>query len=120
MHAKINNKNCDTLINSGAGPCVIDVAVLKEWDLFNKIKLGEGGRNLYGLGISKIIGTIVLKVQLHQNLVKNQEFKVVEGLGRTVILGRTFLSGLKTLKINWDTLQVDIGNGSVWCSDVIK
>ena len=70
LHAKINNKNCDTLIDSGAGPCVIDVAVLKEWNLFNKIKLGEGGR-------SKIIGTIVLKVQLDQNLVKNQEFKVV-------------------------------------------
>ena len=103
------------MIDSGAGPCVIDLAVLKEWNHFNKIKLGEGGRNLYGLGISKII---LLKVQLHQNLVKNQEFKVVEGLGRTIILGRTFLSGFQTLKINWDTLQVDIGN--VWGSDVIK
>ena len=86
----------------------------------NKIKLGEGGRNLYGLGISKIIGTIVLKVLLHQNLAKNQEFKVVEGLGGTIISGRTFLSGFKTLKINWDTLQVDMGNVSVWGSDVIK
>ena len=47
---------------------------------------------------------------------KNQEFKVVEGLGRTIILARTFLSGFKTLKINWDTLQVDIGNVSVWGS----
>ena len=37
---------------------------------------------MYCLGISKIIGTIVLKVQLHQNLVKKQEFKVVEGLGK--------------------------------------
>ena len=62
---KINNKNCDTLIDSRAGPCVIDVAVLKEWNLFNKTILGEGGRNLYGLGISKTIGTIVLKVQQH-------------------------------------------------------
>ena len=86
----------------------------------NKIKLGEGGRNLYGLGISKIIGTIVLKVLLHQNLAKNQEFKVVEELGGTIISGRTFLSGFKTLKINWDTLQVDMGNVSVWGSDVIK
>ena len=108
------------MIDSGAGPCVIDVALLKEWSLFNKIKLGEGGRNLYGLGISKSMGTIVLKVQLHQNLVKSQEFKVVEGLGRTIILGRTFLPGFKTLKLNWDTLQVDIGNVSVWGSDVIK
>ena len=64
LHVKINNKNCDILIDSGAGPCVIDLAVLKEWNLFNKIKRGEGGRNLYGLGISKIIGTIVLKFQL--------------------------------------------------------
>ena len=120
LHVKINNKNCDTLILSGAGPFVIDVAVLNEWNLFNKIKLSKCGRNLYGLGISKIIGTIVLKVQVHQNLVKNQEFKVVEGLGRTIILGRTFLFGFKTLKINWDTLQVDTGNASVWGSDVIK
>ena len=51
---------------------------------------------------------------------KNQEFIVLEGLGRIIILGRTFLSGFKTLKINWDTLQVDIGNVSVWGSDVIK
>ena len=35
-------------------------------------------------------------------------------------MGRTFLSGFKSLKINWDTLQVDIGNVSVWWSDVIK
>ena len=35
-------------------------------------------------------------------------------------MGRTFLSGFKTLKINWGTLQVDIGNVSVWGSDVIK
>ena len=66
LRAKINNKNCDALIDSVAGPCVIDLAVLKEWNLFNKIKLGEGGRNLYGLGIFKIIRKIVLKVQLHQ------------------------------------------------------
>ena len=116
LHAKINNKNCDTLINSWAGPCVIDVAVLKEWNLFNRTKLGEDRRNLYGLSISKIIGTFVLKVQLHQNLVKNQEFKVVEGL----ILGRIFLSGFETLKINWDTLQVDTGNVSVWGQMLLK
>ena len=42
LHAKINNKNCDILMDSGAGPCVIDVAVLKEWNLFHKIKLGGG------------------------------------------------------------------------------
>ena len=65
LYAKINNKICDTLVDSGAGPCVIHVAILKEWNLFKKIKLREGGRSLYGLSISKIIGTIVLKVQLH-------------------------------------------------------
>ena len=41
---------------------------------------------------------------------KNQQFKVAEFLGRTIILGRPFLSGFKTLRLIWDTFQVDIGN----------
>ena len=44
----------------------------------------------------------------------------MEGLGRTIILGRTFLSGLQNSQINWDPLQVDISNASVWGSEVIK
>ena len=97
----INRKKVDLLIDTGAGPCVIDMGTIGKLGNENAIDISEAGKQLNGLGNARVIGTIKLDVFLHSHLKQSQVFKVVEDIGGIILLGRKFLSKFKSLQINW-------------------
>ena len=109
VEARIHGKSSLVLIDTGAGPCVIDIEILKQWNLIRLIKWNTKGEKLQGLGSAKSLGTIVLNFCLHPKLQRNQTFKVVQNLNGTILIGRSFLAQFETLEINWKkiTLKID-------------
>ncbi len=116
----VNQKKVDLLIDTGAGPCIIDVGTLETLKGGTKIDYKEAGNQLHGLGDARVLGTVKLDVRLHPRLKRNQIFKVVEDIGGTILLGRKFLSKFETLQINWKELTLKIDDILVKGKDVIQ
>ena len=116
----INGKKVNLLIDTGAGPCVIDIWTLKRLGKDYTIDPSESGNQLSGLGNAKIIGTVKLEVILNPHLKQTQVFKVIEDIGGTILIGRRFLSKFKTLQINWKEMTLKINDVLVKGKDVIQ
>ena len=116
----INRKAVDLLIDTGAGPCVIDLRTLKKLNKSNCINYAEGGRQLHGLGDANVIGTVTLDVSLQSKLRRTQTFKVVKDLGGTILLGRKFLAKFGSLQINWRKMTLKIDDILIGGKDVIQ
>jgi hypothetical protein len=106
----INRKKTNLLIDTGAGPCVIDVGTLRELNIHQHVNTNEAGGHLHGVGDANVIGTIDLEVRLHQHLKRTHKFKVVNDIGGTILLGRSWLSKFDSLKINWKEMTLKIGD----------
>ena len=65
VNGKIEGRNRKIMIDTGAGPCVIDLMVLNGLDTKKKVNIESAGGNLKGVGASKVIGTVSLNVNLH-------------------------------------------------------
>ena len=109
VSGSLNGKKKTLLIDSGAGPCVIDTDTLGAIPNHDKINMLEDEKTLKGVGSSRVIGTVILEVTLHAKIKKRQLFNVVDDLGGTVLLGRSFLRKFDKLEINWKeiTLKID-------------
>ena len=110
MEARIQGNTYLVLIDTGAGPCVIDIEVLKKWNLEKLIKWNTKEERLQGLGSAKSLGTVVLNFCLHPKLQRKQTFKVVQNLNGTILIGRSFLAQFETLEVNWKKITLKIDN----------
>ena len=112
INGKVEEKNRKLMIDTGAGPCVIDLKVLYGLNTKKKVNIESAGGNLKGVGASKVIGTVSLNVNLHPDVNGTQVFKIVENLDGMILLGRSFLKKFNSLEVDWSKMTLKI-NGKL-------
>ena len=118
IRGKINGRREAMLVDSGAGPCIIDLATLKSINA--DITLEAVNTKLEGIGTAEVLGTARLDIELHPEIkVKQQVFKVVDKLG-VVLLGRNLLKKLSSLEISWKSMELRIDGHVIPSSKVIN
>ena len=110
VSGSLNGKEKPLLImDTGAGPSVIDMNTLDSVP-HGRIDYDTGGKDLKGVGSTRVIGTVTLEVTLHPRIKKRQLFNIVEDLGGTVLLGRSFLRKFEKFEVNWKEMSLKIDN----------
>ena len=118
IKGKINGQKEPMMVDSGAGPCIIDLQTLK--NINADIQIESCKRKLHGIGSTEAIGTAKIDVELHPNVkVQQQTFHVVDKLG-VVLLGRSFLKKFDSLEINWKMMGLKIDGNAISGSKVIN
>ena len=108
------------MIDTGAGPCVIDLMVLNGLDTKKKVNIESAGGSLKGVGASKVIGTVSLNVNLHPDINGTQVFKIVENLDGMILLGRSFLKKFNSLEVDWSKMMLKINGKLIKGNSVIQ
>ena len=120
VKGSVNGKKKPVLIDTGAGPCVIDIPTLDTLGRHDRIDFNGEGKKLNGVGSVHVVGTVTLEVSLHPQVKKKQLFNVVHDLGGTILLGRTFLKKFEKLEVNWKKLSLKIGDFLIQGQDVVQ
>ena len=106
---KLSGEPIKALLDSGAGPSVIDVETLRDLRFDQYMDIGES--ELYGLSHEpvKVIGSLKLLVDLGDNQTIEHTFEVFSETEPTCILGRNFLKKFGTTEFDWSKNQVRLG-----------
>jgi len=118
VQGRLNNAKTTMMVDSGAGPCVIDLPTLQK--ISPGIQVQPANRSLHGIGTAKVIGTAEVDVVLHAQVkAERQSFLIVPELG-VVLLGRDFLKRFNSLEISWRCLELKIDGHIIPGSKVIN
>ena len=109
---RINGKSITAILDSGAGPSVIDHGTICEWGLEPLVH--NRASQVYGLSRKPIgvVGSVNLTVDLGDGQVVSHTFQVLRDTATTRILGRDLLKKFQSTEFDWDTHRVRLGN--VW------
>lgn len=112
--AKINNILLTLLLDSGAGPSVLDLGTVHKLGLESQIN--KCPSRVYGIAKKpvKVIGNILLWVDLGDDQKLEQSFGVLQETATIRILGREFLKKFGSTEFDWDTQRIRLG--SIWKS----
>ena len=107
---KLIGKQTNGLLDSGAGPSVIDIGTVRELGLEQSMRIKEG--QVYGISREPVyvVGELELTVDLGDKQVLEHKFEVLKVTGTTCILGRDLLKKLGTTEVNWQSQKVRLGN----------
>ena len=119
-NGKVEGKSRQIMIDTGAGPCVIDLKVLNGLDTKERVNIESVGGSLKGIGASKVIGTISLNVNLHPDINGTQVFKIVDNLDGMILLGRSFLKKFNSLEVDWSEMTLKINGKLIRGNSVIQ
>ena len=94
------------LVDSGAGPSVLDVGTVRELGMESHIHRHTS--RIYGIGKEPIhmIGNIFICVDMGDNLNVELSFGVLLGTVTIQILGRDFLKKFGSTEFDWDTQKI--------------
>ena len=111
VKAEINGVPTTVILDSGAGPSVLDYDTLKNLGLAKY--LNENPSNIYGLSQAPVavIGNAHLTVDLGDNQIVLQRFQITD-TGTTRILGRDLLRKFGPTEFDWEAQRVRLGG--VW------
>ena len=109
---RINGKLITAILDSGAGPSVIDHYTIRELGLEPLVH--NRTSQVYGLSRKPIgvVGSVKLTLDLGDDQVVSHTFQVLRGTATTRILGRDLLKKFQSTEFDWDTHRVRLGN--VW------
>ena len=109
LSVKINGNPVTVILDSGAGPSVLDYETLSELGLTKYLQ--DNSSQIYGLSQAPVtvIGSADLTVDLGDNQVTVQRFQITDA-GSTHILGRDLLKKFGTTEFDWETRRVRLGN----------
>ena len=112
LPVKLANSSIEMVLDSGAGPSVIDLGTVRYLGLERHINRRTG--TVYGVGQNpvQLIGNIALDLDLGDDQLVRHSFRVLADINKTRILGRDLLSKLGPTEFDWDTHRVRLG--SVW------
>ena len=107
---KINGESVSALIDSGAGPSVIDFQSI--CDLGLKTQVICKTDKIFGLAREPVgvVGTLDLTLDLGNGQIIEHPFEVLENIHTTCILGRDLLSKFGVTEFNWKDHQIRIGD----------
>lgn len=107
---KLNGKQTDGLLDSGAGPSVIDIGTVRELGIEQSMRIKEG--QVYGISREPVyvVGELELTVDLGDKQVLEHKFEVLKVTGTTCILGRDLLKKLGTTEFDWQSQKVRLDN----------
>ena len=118
VQGRLNNTKTSMMVDSGAGPCVIDLPTLQK--IKPEAKIEPTKKSLHGIGTTDVVGTAKLDVALHTDVnVSQQMFHVVSKLG-VVLLGRSLLKKFDSLEISWRCMELKIDGHTIPGSKVIN
>ena len=106
---KLNGVQTNGLVDSGAGPSVIDIGTVCALGLERVMKINFGF--LYGISREPVhvVGNLDLTVDLGDKQVLEHTFEVLKDTGTICILGRDLLKKLGTTEFDWQSRQVRLG-----------
>ncbi len=106
----IEGQAMDAMLDTGAGPSVIDKGSLMKLGVIDKIK--SSASVVYGLnnGVVQSIGEIKLKVELNESTKKEQTFKVIIADEQVLLLGRNFMNSFGSTEFDWEQGSVRLND----------
>ena len=112
LTAKLNRKPFTMLLDSGAGPSVVDLETVRILGLESKIY--RRPTKLFGVGKKPIhtVGNINLLVDVGDNQILEHTFGVLEDDCPIHILGRDFLRRFGSKEFNWESKSIRLGK--IW------
>ena len=114
---KLNGMPTSGLVDSSAGPSVIDIGTVRALGLEELVQSKDG--RVYGISREPvhIMGKLDLTVHLGDKQVLEHTFEVLKNTGATCILGRDLLKKLGTTEFDWQSQQVRLG--TTWKSSQV-
>ena len=105
---KLNGRSISALVDSGAGPSVIDIETVHNLGLEPEL-VNKPGR-IFGLSKDpvKVVGTLELTLDLGNGQILDHAFEVLSGAQSTCILGRDLLAKFGVTEFNWENNRVHI------------
>ena len=102
---KLANSSIEIVLDSGAGPSVIDLGTVRYLGLERPLNRRTG--TVYGVGQNpvQLIRNIALDVEGEDQLVRHS-FGVLADTNKTRILGRDLLSKFGPTEFDWNTHRV--------------
>ena len=112
LSVKLNGESVSALVDSGAGPSVIDIETVR--DLGLEAELVNKTGKIFGLAKEpvEVIGTLKLTLDLGNGQILDHQFEVLTGAQSMCILGRDILTRFGVTEFNWQNHKVRIGE--VW------
>ena len=117
---KLNGESLSALLDSGAGPSVIDLHTLRTLGLESELNTKSG--KIFGISQDpvEIVGTVQLELDLGNEQTVTQSFQVLSGTHDTCILGRDLLVKFGTTEFDWLSHQIRLGpcgRNRLWSSE---
>ena len=111
LPVKLDGHDSVALIDSGAGPSVIDKGSLLKLKLLRTIKRAKNS-HVQGVGNAHapIFGHANLSVTLADGRAVPCEFTVLDTYDETILLGRSFLCKFSSLEFDWDGRRIRLGD----------
>ena len=111
LSVKLNGQSASAMVDSGAGPNVIDKGTMLKLGLLRSIKRQESGHVL-GVGNTKVpvFGQAELDVELDDGMRNRESFTVLDSYDDAVLLGRSFLSGFPSVEFDWAKHRIRLGD----------
>ena len=112
LSVKLNGEHVSALVDSGAGPSVIDLETVRDLGLETEV-ISKTGK-IFGLAKEpvEVVGTLRLTLDLGNGQILDHSFEVLTGAQNTCILGRDLLARFGVTEFNWQSHRVRIGD--VW------
>ena len=109
IEVSINNNKCVAMLDSGATMSVIEVQMLKRWNLHNVMKPDPGRLRVFDNRIVPSMGKVSLTVKVNDSLTEHQFVVVDINAGMSTVLGQNFLCKFGSTEFNWNTGEVRLG-----------
>ena len=94
------------MLDSGAAVPVIDVQMLKRWNLHNAMKHDPDHLQAFDNRILPFMGKVFLNLKVNDSLTEHQFVVVDSNTGMATVLGRDFLCKFGSTEFNWNTGDV--------------
>ena len=109
---KLENTPMKMILDSGAGPSILDIGTVRELGLENSIRRRVG--TVYGVGQNPVhlMGNITLEIDIGDDQIVRHSFGVLQDPNKTCILGRDLLRKFGSTGFDWNTQRIRLG--SVW------
>jgi hypothetical protein len=107
---KVNGKNSQALIDTGAGTNVIDMGLITKLQVSGN--LVENRSKIFAVGNveMEVMGSVELLIDVGDSQVVNCEFTVLATTEPTFILGRQFLKEFQSTEFDWENSRVRLGH----------
>ena len=110
LPVKINGKSVSALLDSGAGPSVMDLQTVRNLGLQEHMR--SISNKIFGLTQEpvNVVGRLEVLLDLGDNQIVRHSFEVLSGVHNTCILGRDLLSKFGALEFDWLNHQIRVGD----------